>query len=196
MSTKKKKHLWKFLNTGMKSAHGEQTWTVGKWEKISGKLSIYENGFHASEYISDALGYVAGTILARVEVRGESVVLSDKQAWSEMRVLEAYHWTKSDSVRMAIFAARLVLPEYEARHPEKVAPRRAIETAEAWLANQCTKTRVAAARAADAAAAFAATSAATYAVTYAARAGGAAEVRKRLQEWCENHVKTLKTYNE
>ncbi len=182
MSTKKKKHLWKFLNTGMKSAHGEQTWKIGEWGKLSGELIICEKGFHASEYIQDAFWYVHGSVLARVEVRGESVIRVDKQAWSEMRVVEAYHWSKFDSVRMAIFTARAVLPIYERRYPKKTALRGAIEAAEAWLVNQCNETR-------EAAPAAAAKAAAAHTAAYAG-------VREQLQKWCENHVKNLKVHSE
>jgi len=84
----------------------------------------------------------------------------DDAMWLALRVL-----TKKDAVRYAIFAAREVLPIYEEKHPGDKRPRKAIEAAEAWLANPCEET----ARAADAA-----VRAAYACAKYAARAEGVA----------------------
>jgi hypothetical protein len=131
--TKKKIYLYKFLYDGLVSAHGECEWKVGEWQKISGELKICHNGFHASELIQDALRYVNGPVLTKVEVRGDSVKEDTKQAWSEMRIIKAYHWTKIDSVKLAVYAAKKVLKIYESEYPRQLAPREAIKAAEAWL---------------------------------------------------------------
>ena len=86
----------------------------------------------------------------------------DDAMWIAPRVL-----TKEDAVRYAIFAAREVLPIYEAKHPADKRPRKAIEAAEEWLANPCAAAADAAYAAADAAYA-----AADAAYAAAADAGG------------------------
>jgi len=70
----------------------------------------------------------------------------DDALWLAPRVL-----TKEDAVRFAIFAAREVLPIFEIKYPNDNRPRKAIESAEAWLANPCDETSRAAFAAAYAA---------------------------------------------
>ena len=59
---------------------------------------------------------------------------------------------KKQSVKYAIYAAKMALHIYETRNPKNMAPRKAIEAAEAYLTNPCDKTKKAAAAAAAAAA--------------------------------------------
>ena len=97
-----KKILYKYLRTGLKSDNGEdRAWKLGTWRIEKGDLDICRNGFHASKTPRQALSYVNGEILAKVEVRGKSIKKDDKECWSEMRIVEAYYWTKEDSVALA-----------------------------------------------------------------------------------------------
>ena len=64
-------YLWKSMRKGMKSQHGSIKWKKNKWFKED-NISICNRGFHASENIIDAMGYVDCEVLAKVEVRGRS----------------------------------------------------------------------------------------------------------------------------
>ena len=100
-----KTKLYKFLRTGLLSGSGEdRKWKMNQWRKES-KIEICKKGFHCSLTPLQALEYVNGEIVAEVEVRGESIIEDNKQCWSEMRITKAYHWTKEDSVSLAIYAA-------------------------------------------------------------------------------------------
>jgi len=145
------KTLYKFLWKDNKSYFGDHKWKLNKWYKVKTPLEMCKHGFHCSELIQDALYWVRGCILAKVEVKGESIVGDDKQCWSQMRIVKTWPWTKIENVKLAIFAARLVLHKFEEAYPNDARPRKAIEAAEAWLANPCEETREAAMEAADAA---------------------------------------------
>ena len=99
------------------------------------------SGFHASKTPQQALGYVAGEILAQVEVKGESKKQDDKECWSDMRIVKAYHWKKQDSVALSIFAAELVIKNYEKKYPDDKRPRNAIEAAKRVLADDTEENR-------------------------------------------------------
>ncbi len=166
--------LWKFLREGMKSEYGDCKWKVGEWKKED-TAKTCSKGFHASETILDALKYVKGEVLARVEVRGECDKEDDKQAWTEMRIKKAYKWTKEEPVKLAIFSAYSVLDIYEKQYPEDKRPRQAIEAAEKYVKDPSEKNKDAARAAYGAAyAAYAADAAAYAAADAAARAAYAA----------------------
>ena len=174
--------LYKFLTIKdgklVSEADKKTEWVIGKWNKFEGTLEACKSGFHASRRIVDAQAYTQTEILAEVEVRGASNIQTDKEAWSEMCIIRAWHWTKEDSVRKAIFAAELVIDIFEKEYPEDDRPRLAIKAAKTWLehstrensdiAEYAAYTAHAAANAAHAAADTA--NAATYAsrATYAA----------------------------
>ena len=81
-------YLYKSLRPGLHSLNGHEfTWKIGEWKKETTPLSMCNNGFHASENVMDAMGYVRAAFIAKVEVRGEHLSQSDKQCWSEMRVM-------------------------------------------------------------------------------------------------------------
>ena len=61
---------------------------------------------------------------------------SDWAFWLISRVL-----THENNVRWAVMCARKGLPIWEKEHPENLAPRKAIDAAEAWLENPCESTR-------------------------------------------------------
>ena len=149
----KKVLRWKFLRTGLKSNSGDHTWEIGKWYEHEGELSICNSGFHCSKEIGQAFSYVGGEYLAQVEVRGKCDEQSDKEAWTEMRVVKVWEWTKKDSVEIAIFTALQVIEIFEKQYPNDDRPRKAIEAAKAWLENPTDAAADAAAYAADAASA-------------------------------------------
>jgi len=163
------KKRYKFINKDFTSYHGEQKWEVGKWYQAEGDLDLCKNGFHCSQRIGQALSYVKTSLLAEVEVKGKSIVDGDKEVWEYMRITKCYKWSKKNSVKTAIFAARSVLHIFEDEHPKDKRPRRAIESAEKYLKNS----NIAAEAAAEAAAADAASAA--YAAADAASAAADAD---------------------
>jgi hypothetical protein len=175
--------LWKSMKAGMKSGSGNiGPWRVGEWRKHDAPLEMCRAGFHASVRAIDAMRYVNCEVLARVEVKGKHLKQDDKQVWGSMRIVEAYEWTKPDSVAMAIYCAELVIGNYEKKCPDDKRPRKAIEAAKAWLENPTEKNRqaataayyAAAAAAAAAYSAYAAAAAAAYSAYAAAYAAAAA----------------------
>ena len=176
--------LYKFLRTDLKSDSGNISWKIGEW-RHEDDLNICHHGFHGSKKILDALSYVKGEVLAVVEVKGKSIKQSDKECWSDMRVIHAYEWTKEESVRLAIFAAEQVIGIFEKKYPNDKRPREAIEAAKKYLENPSE----AAARAAWAAAwAAAAAARAAWAAAAAARAAAwavEAAARAAAEAWAE-----------
>ena len=75
-----------------------------------------------------------------------------------------------DRIRFVVYCAKGVLPIYETKHPNDDRPRKAIEAAEACIADNTKKNRVAAMAAARAAKASGAAVYAAWAAVYAARA--------------------------
>jgi hypothetical protein len=161
----KQVYLWKSMKEGVKSAHGEIKWKIGKWHKED-KAIACQKGFHASVRAIDAFQYVNCEVLCKVEVRGTSDIESDKQCWSEMRIVEAYVWEKKDSVALAIFAAEKVIGLYKSKYPKDLRPREAIEAAKKWLRNPTEKNREVSASASYAA--YASASSASYAASASA----------------------------
>jgi hypothetical protein len=100
----------------------------------------------------DALTYVCGKVLAKVEIKGKIIEGGDKEVSSDMRIIEAYEWQQKDSVALSIFAAELVLKNYENLYPDDDRPRKAIEATKAYLADPSEKNRSAAESAARSAA--------------------------------------------
>ena len=149
-------------------------WQLNKWYKITEPLEICRTGFHASKNIIDAMDFVPMFWVAKVEVRGNSIIQEDKECWSEMRIVEWKKWTKEDSVSLSIFAAELVLDNFEKKYPNDKRPREAIEAAKAVLKNDNEKTRSAAELAESAAGSAAWSSAKSEAWSAAKSAGSAA----------------------
>ena len=92
----------------------------------------------------------------------------ERPAWMLWYLRRSNRLSKPESVRLAIAFAERALPSYEARCPGKLAPRKAIEAAKAWLEDPSEANR----KAADA---YAAAYAAAYADAYAAAAAAAAD---------------------
>jgi hypothetical protein len=150
---------YKFLrlsNEGqIRSRSGNCTWTIGAWQAIDGEVKLCKVGFHCSKRIWDAFSNVHGEILAEVEVDGDYVVdgNGDKEAWQRMRLVRCWRWRKADSVAFAVFAAELVLNNYEKLYPGDERPCKAIEAAKRVLEEDNEENRVAAQAAEEAAAA-------------------------------------------
>ena len=169
---------YKFLNQKGKSIvseNGGLEWKIGEWQHVDGKIVLCENGLHCSKTIYDAFSYVQGSVLAIVETKGKHDDDKNKSAYSDMRIIEAYKWTKKDSVSLAIFSAELCLKEFEKLYPDDDRPRKAIDAARAVLAHDTAKNRSAAESAAESAARSAAESAARSAESAAESAWSAAE---------------------
>src|ERR1035437_715584 len=143
-----KTYLWKSMQNGLKSAHGNINWKIGEWV-VEDSVKLCTNGLHASLNVIDAMSYVNAEVIAQVEVKGKSDVQNDKQCWTEMRIVKAYDWTKEDSVKLAIYAAELVIDIYEKEYPKDKRPREAIEAAKKWLKEPTEENRNAAAYAAN-----------------------------------------------
>ena len=125
-----------------KTPHGHK-YRKGVWYKVD-SISICHKGFHCSKNLVDAMGYVTPGWVAKVEVRGESEVQSDKEVWSEIKIVEWVKWTKKDSVALAIHSAEKVLKNYEKKYPKDLRPREAIEAAKKVLKNNTAANRSAA----------------------------------------------------
>jgi hypothetical protein len=202
------KTLYKFLRTGLKSDNGEnRDWVIGEWREEKGGLGICSRGFHASKTPLQALSYVSGEILAKVEVRGESIIQENQECWSEMRIVKAWHWKKEDSMALAIFAAEQVIDIFEKEYPNNKRPREAIEAAKAYLKEPTEANRKKTADAAYAANAVAnATYVVTYMVTYLENATRVTEyavayvmytpdkLRAKIDKWFTKHIKTLEAW--
>ena len=143
---------------------------LGKWYKHEGELEICKAGFHASKNFIDVFGFVIPYWVAKVAVRGKSIIQNDKECWEEMKIVKWVKWTKKDSVSLAVFAAELVLNIYENKYPNDLRPRQAIEAAKKVLKHDTKKNRDAARYAAWAAWAAWGARDAAWAARYAARA--------------------------
>ena len=154
---------WKALRAGLTSQYDGSKWKIGKWRKLPEVTELCV-GFNCSPRVIDAMRYVSMEILVRVDVGGTVIEGGDKWTCQKMRVVEAWHWPKEESVRLAIFAAELCLQNWENVYPNDDRPRKAVEAAKAWLENPCDGTAASAAWSARSAA-----SAAAYAAWYAAR---------------------------
>ncbi len=165
------KYKYKFLND-LKSVNGcESRWELKKWRKIEGELTMCKHGYHCSKEPLDALYYVKGNVVALVETRGKSIVRNDKECWSEMRIVKICTWTQRDSVLLAVYAARQVLPIYEKKYPQNNCPRKTIEAAEKWADNPTKKNTVA-----------------TYAAYAAAHAAAHADVNRWMKNYINNKI--------
>ena len=200
---------YKFLITGLKSQSGNLKWKIGKWVHED-KLSMCSRGLHCSKQINQAFSFVQGEILAKVEVKGKSIIENDKECWTDMRIVKAWKWTKKDSVSLAIYAAELVIDIYENKYSNDDRPRKAIEAAKYWLkypskksANAATSAAYAATSAANAANASANAAANAAYTAYAANAANAAayaanaaytkqKLITKIEKWFIKRIKVLK----
>ena len=162
------KTLYKSFKKGLETDHNFK-FKKNKWYHQDGEIKCCCNGFHGSVMAIDAMHFVDCEVMALVEVKGEHEEEKDKECWSDMRVIKTYEWTKKDSVKLAIYAAELVIENFEKKYPDDKRPREAIEASKKWLKYPTEKNRAAAYAAASAAyAAYAAASYAAYAACAAA----------------------------
>lgn len=109
---------WKFLCTDDKgrilSQHGrgyrETEWKIGEWMHVDAPIQPCYRGFHHSPTPFEALTYVTGTVLARVEVKGTRVREDEwpsKEAVSDMRIVRAGQWGTVDGVSLSLYVAEL-----------------------------------------------------------------------------------------
>jgi hypothetical protein len=118
------------INNGFK-------WKVGKWCKVSGKLELCHNRFHASREPIDVLEYTSnGERLFMVEARGEILNGDDKFCSSEMRLVKevpntVLRW-------FAIACAKHVLKYWTKEYPNDKRPAEAIQAAEDYLNGKIT----------------------------------------------------------
>jgi hypothetical protein len=168
------KYLWKSMREGLKSEHGNINWKIGEWFEIEGKPELCGRGFHASEKVIQAMGYVNMEILAKVQVKGKVLKSDDKWCAQKMKIVKAWKWKKEDSVALSIFAAELCIDAFEKEYPNDKRPRNAIEAAKAYLKNPCKETQDAARSAASAASAAWSAEYAARSAEYAARSAASA----------------------
>lgn len=121
-----------------KSPKGHK-YRLNKWYKEENFLGCCNKGFHGSQNIINAMRYVTPGYVALCEVRGDSDIEDDKEAWSEIRIIKWKKWTKKDSVALSIFAAELVLENYENQYPDDLRPREAIEAVKRELKSNTVK---------------------------------------------------------
>ncbi|MHC5061914.1 MAG: hypothetical protein ACYTFK_12620, partial [Planctomycetota bacterium] len=96
----------------------------------------------------------------------------DHADWANWTITKMMN--KKQCVMHAVFAAELVVEQFEKNHPDDKRPRKAIEAAKAYIKNPCEKTKDAAAyAAADAADAAYAAADAAHAAAYAAACAAA-----------------------
>jgi len=138
--------LWKTIPENFESRNHK--WKMKKWFHVDGEISTCRNGFYASPTILDAMSFVSPRWICRVKVRGQSAIERDKSAWSDMMIISRKKWTKTMSVKLAIYAAELVLPIFETEYPDDKRPREAIEAAKAYLRKPSTASAASAAWAA------------------------------------------------
>ena len=182
LKTKKQKELkYKFLRLvdgKIKSENGNCTWIVGKKKTYKGKISMCESGFHCSDGVYDAFGYVKGEVLAEVEVGGKSKVEDSKSVWSKMTIKRAWKWEKKDSVALSIYAAELCIENFENIYPDDKRPREAIEAAKKWLKNPTIENKKAAESAESAA-------------RSAARSAERSGIFSKIDKWMTDRISTL-----
>ena len=176
---------WKFLrlkDNKIKSDRGDIIWGIGKWHIHRGSLDMCQAGFHCSQGIYQAFSFVQGEILAKVECEGRSIIQDDKEVYEKMRIVRAYKWQKRDSIALAIYAAKLVLPIFEKQYPNDKRPHEAIEATVRYLKNPTKKNRIAATTWAAEAATWSAEEA-----IWAAEA----ELFKKIELWMKKRFRKL-----
>lgn len=157
------------------------------------------------------MAYVQGEILAEVEVQGQHFDGNDKSTHEDMRIIRAWKWTKNDSVALSIFAAEMVLENFEKVYPDDDRPRKAIEAARNYLDSPTEKNRSAAespAESAESAARSAARAAAEsawsaeFAARSAAESAESAESSEfargaaldQIETWLLNHIEQMEEW--
>ena len=72
-------------------------------------------------------------MLAQVEIAGKVIKGDDKITCEKMRILHAYRWEKRDSVEMSVYAAELVVENFEKVFPNDTRVRDTINLVNKYL---------------------------------------------------------------
>ena len=173
-----KKTGWTFLvvrgDGEIVSEHDGSPWEIKKWRAVK-PPEREVIGLNCSTFIQDALRYVNGTVLAKVQYTGKVIETQDKVTCEKMRITAAWEWGREQSVKMAIFSAEEVLPNFEKSFPDDKRPRQAIAAA---------RSAADAARSAD--------DAARSAAAAARSADDAEKQKKRIHRFCVEMTKGMK----
>jgi len=183
------KTMYKFLNNRGKSiisAHENLKWKIGEWQHVDGDIKVCKNGLHASKSIYHAYSFVQGSVLAKVEVKGKHDDENDKSAYSDMRIVEAYKWTKRDTASLIIFDAEMRLTKFEKLYPDDHRPRNAIDATKAFLAHDTAKNRLAAWSAIELVA-----DSGVWAAWSAAESAADSAAIKKIDKWFKARIKEL-----
>lgn len=164
---------YKFINDDFKSKNGDHKWEVGKLYTFKGDLELCKKGFHCSKGIYQAFSYVQGSIFAEVECLGKHIKDQDntKEVWEKMKIIKVWKWQNIDSILFSIYAANLVVDNFEKVYPNDDRPRKAIEAAKTYALNPTEENRLAA--------------------ESAARSAAESAVYKKLDAWMLKHLKEL-----
>ncbi|MHC9541136.1 MAG: hypothetical protein AB9903_16665 [Vulcanimicrobiota bacterium] len=131
---------WKTLKDESLSEYGEMQLKIGVWYHDND----INRGFCCSRNIVDFMYREKPGIVARAEVKGEQRIIPDfvkdgylitpgLEVWSDIRILQAWQWTKFDYVAIAAYAAGSVVDVYEKKYPHDDRPRKAVEAVKKWL---------------------------------------------------------------
>ena len=138
---------WKTLNDGLLSEYDKLQLKIGIWydnNDIKNDIRTRKRGFHCSQHVIDIMYHMKPGIVARIEVKGAQSIIPDfikeeylitpgLEIWSDIRVLQAWQWTKFDYVALAAYAAGSVVDVYEKKYPHDDRPRKAVEAVKKWL---------------------------------------------------------------
>ena len=130
-----KQRYWKSLQlVGGKivSAHDKSPWVISEWREVPTPTCECE-GLNCCENIVDAMGYVNMEVLAEVEIGGVRIDGNDKITTQRMRIVRAWKWEKKDSVTMAVYAAELVIGNFEKCYPNDSRVRDTINLVKKYL---------------------------------------------------------------
>ena len=206
---------WKFLDLKdgvIVSRHDASPWVMKKMRTVKAPERACV-GLNCSSFINDALGYVDGEVLAKVQYGGKCIHGDDKVTCEKMRIVKAWKWGREQSVKMAIYSAEQVLPNFEKKFPDDKRPRLAIEAARSAAssaassaarsaassayeaassaASSAARSAYEAARSAASSAYEAASSAASSSARSAARSAASSAARKRIHKFCVEMTKDM-----
>jgi len=125
----KQKTYWKSLkykDGKIVSDYDSSEWIIGKYRNNPYPVVKECEGLNCCSHIVDAMGFVWCEVLAEVRIRGKKIVGDNKITSQEMKLIQAWKWTKMDSVSLAIYAAELVIGYFEEKYPDDKRPRDAI----------------------------------------------------------------------
>ena len=152
-----------FIAPDLKTRFDNLQAKVGEVLEVAGEIKLCNFGLHASVHPWDALlhAQTEQTTLCLVELSGKIIEGDDKVVASKRKILKTVD-AKPLFQRIALFAAKEVLPIFEKKYPDDKRVRTCIEVTERYLKGKATKEELEVARSA------------AYEVVNAASAAGAA----------------------